>query len=115
MISTLERSVTTINIATQFSEVPGPRSRDEGPDSGQEFLETLLLPAFREAVENKGKVYINLDGTEGYATSFLESSFGGLARMYNPEQVLQILEFKSDEEPYLIEEIKIYIREAQDK
>lgn len=104
-----------INVATDFSDVPGPRSRDEGTFSGEQFLEDLLLPQFKLAVAGNQKLCINLDGTEGYATSFLESAFGGLTRLYNPDFVLSILEFVSDEEPYLVEEITIYISEAAGK
>ena len=55
---------------------------------------------------------MNLDGGCGYATSFLEEAFGGLARLYTPEKVLKVLEFKSNEEPYLISDVTRYIKEA---
>ncbi|MEO8649175.1 MAG: STAS-like domain-containing protein [Acidobacteriota bacterium] len=115
MTSTLTDAADRIRVAKDFSEVPGPRNRDEGPNSGQQFLEELLAPAFKNALDAKADLWIDLDGTEGYATSFLESAFGGLARRYSPETVLSILRFKSDEEPYLVEEIRTYIREATDK
>jgi hypothetical protein len=54
-----------------------------------------------------------LDGTAGYATSFLEAAFGGLAREFGKDTVLDCLKFKSDEEPYLIDEIKGYIKDVQ--
>ena len=69
-----------IRIANEFSETPGPRSRDEGDYSGQQFLEEILKPKFEEAKKTKQKLIVDLDGTYGYATSFLESVFGGLAR-----------------------------------
>ena len=31
-------------------------------------------------MQDGGKIIINLDGTAGYATSFLEEAFGGLVR-----------------------------------
>lgn len=104
-----------IKVATDFTEIPGPRAKDEGPFSGEEFLTELLKPAFEDALSNNKKILIDLDGTEGYATSFLESAFGGLAREFGSDSVLGHLEFKSNEEPYLIEEIRIYIREANTK
>jgi len=99
---------TIINIAKDFSDCPGARYYDDGDYSGQEFREKLLKPAF----ENSKKITIILDGTEGYATSFLEESFGGLAREYGSHEVLDKLEFISDEEPDLIVEIREYIQEA---
>lgn len=104
-----------IRIAKDFSDTPGPRDRDEGKHSGAEFLDSLLAPKFKLALESNSKLFIDLDGTEGYATSFLESSFGGLARMYDPQQVLKHIEIVSTEEPYLTDEIKKYIREANNK
>jgi hypothetical protein len=101
-----------ISIAKEYSDTPGPRAKDEGDFSGQEFLEKLLLPAYEQVRSDKGTLLIDLDGTEGYATSFLEAAFGELARKYPPAEVLSILTFKSDDEPYLIDEIKKYIAEA---
>lgn len=102
-----------IHIATEFSETPGPRSRDEGDYSGQEFLEDILKPKFEEAKKNKQRLLIDLDETYGYATSFLESAFGGLARTYEPNEILETIVFKSNEEPYLEMEIKQYIKDAR--
>ena len=48
----------------------------------------------------------------GFATSFLEEAFGGLARKYGGERCLKRLEFVSDEDPLLIKEITNYIKEA---
>ena len=101
-----------INIAEEFTTTPGPRAIDEGPFSGEEFLNDLLKPRFELAAEKNEKLLINLDGTEGYATSFLEAAFGGLTRIYGKDRVLAILDFASVEEPYLIEEIINYIQEA---
>jgi folate-dependent tRNA-U54 methylase TrmFO/GidA len=102
-----------IRVANDFSETPGPRSRDEGKDSGQQFLEELLLPKYEEAKKHNEHLIIDLDGTEGYATSFLESAFGGLARKYGAKEILDTIKFKSIEEPYLIGEIMNYIRGAR--
>jgi len=98
----------TIDIAQEFSDCPGARYYEDGEFSGQEFREKILIPAFLKA----DKITIILDGTEGYATSFLEESFGGLARAYGADIVLSKLNFISEEEPDLIDEIKGYIKEA---
>lgn len=105
----------TLSIANSFTRTPGHRSRVDGNFSGEEFLEDVLLPAFKNARENEEKLYVDLDGTSGYATSFLEASFGGLARQYPIQDVLNVLEFISYDEPYLIEEVNGYIQHARDE
>jgi len=109
----MQKTIHKITIAKEFSETPGPRSRAEGDFSGEEFLEEILLPAYEQAVAEDGVVLIDLDGTEGYATSFLESAFGGLARRFPPEEVLSRITLKSDDEPSLVAEVKKYVLEAR--
>ncbi len=98
---------------TDFSSTPGPRYINEGKWSGEEFRDTILIEKFNEVIKTDSKLTVNLDGTVGYATSFLEESFGGLARLFKPNEVLKRLNFISTEEPYLIDEITEYIQEAQ--
>ena len=102
----------TVNIAKEFSSYPGARYRKDGPHSGEEFREKLLGPRFRQALEQEQKLLVNLDGAEGYATSFLEEAFGGLAREYGAQKVLAHLELRSLDEPLLVNEIEKYIRDA---
>ena len=52
---------------------------------------------------------IDLDGGYGYPTSFLKEAFCGLAKIMGKEKVLRTVEFKSDDEPKLIEDIIDYI------
>ena len=76
-------------------------------------MERLLLPAFDRARAEDGILLIDLDGTEGYATSFLEAAFGELARKYPISEVLAHLDFKCDDEPGLVQEIRQYIQDAR--
>jgi hypothetical protein len=105
-------STRRISIAKDFSTMPGARYRRNGKFSGEEFLETKLEPLFKDS--SVSKIVIELDGTEGYATSFLEESFGGLARRHGIDPVLKRLEFISLEDEDLISEIQSYIRECND-
>jgi STAS-like domain of unknown function (DUF4325) len=102
-----------ISVAKDFSTTPGPRSTSEGDFSGEAFLDLHLRPRYLEAVKEGAKLKIDLDGTEGYATSFLEAAFGGLARQYPCETILQTLEFNCEDEPMLRDEINTYIKEAR--
>lgn len=100
-----------INIASDFSNTPGARYISDGDFSGQEFFEKILEPSFLEVKDNEDTLIVNLDNTDGYATSFLDEAFGGLARKYGKDIALTKIEFISHEEPYLIEEIKSYMDE----
>ncbi len=101
-----------IVVSKVFSETPGGRYKKDGPNSGQEFRDLHLKPEF-DKLKAGEKLLIDFDGAYGYPTSFLEEAFGGLARLYGPERVLRKLEFKSDEEPSLIDEVRGYISDAK--
>ncbi len=97
-----------------FSITPGSRYKEEGKKahSGEEFREKFLEPNFSTAEKNNIKLIVNLDGTIGYGTSWLEEVFGGLARKFGNDKVLNRIKFISEEEPYLVEDIKQYIKDA---
>ncbi len=105
----------TIKISVDFSETPGARHRSEGLYSGEEFRDDLLIKKYTEARQNGEKLIIDFDGGYGYPTSFLEEAFGGLARIFSPDEVLNTLEFISKDEPSLIDEVKSYITTANEK
>jgi hypothetical protein len=109
----MEDTLKILSISNDFTNAPGARNIDEGPFSGEQFLKNVLQPEFLKAIEGNYTLLIDLDNTEGYATSFLEEAFGGLARLHTKSKVLSKLEFKSDDEPLLIDEIKMYISEAE--
>ena len=102
----------TIYVAKDYTETPGGRTRDDGDYSGEDFRERFLEPNYLKAVENKVGLLVDLDGGYGYAPSFLEEAFGGLARKYSAdvETILQVLTIKSDDEPGLIRKIAGYIQ-----
>ena len=106
-----------INIAVDFSRIPGARYPEEGDFSGQEFRQTILLPILQEASKINEMLTINLDGTAGLGTSFLEESFGGLIRVdkFDIESLKNTLEFISEEDPDYITEIWSYINEAYEQ
>lgn len=97
-----------INILKDFTATPGSRYMNDGDYSGEEFRTKFIEPLFEDPKDNS-KITIILDGTEGYATSFLEETFGGLARKFGKQRCIDRLEFISEEDKLLIEEIKNYI------
>src|SRR5688500_9527645 len=101
-----------INIPAEFSRVSGTRYKVEGDQYGELFRETLLGPRFGQAQSEGTKLIIELDGVMfGYPASFLEESFGGLARIVGIEKVLEGISFVSTHEPLLVDEIHGYIRD----
>ncbi|WP_430434285.1 STAS-like domain-containing protein [Methyloversatilis sp.] len=87
-----------ISIARDFSETPAGRHTKDSATSGERFREEVLAPALRKAEE----VVIDLDGTLGYGSSFLEEAFGGLVRQgFTPEQLHQRMQIKSSTPTYL--------------
>ena len=101
----------TINIATDYTKTPGGRFISEGKYSGQDFRETVLKPKFLQALETNDQLTVILDGGYGYATSFLEEAFGGLAREMRNSKIKDII-IISEEEPQLISKIQQYIADA---
>lgn len=93
-----------INIADDFSDAPGARNRSDGDDSGQEFFEDILCPKYKEAISKNKVLSVNLDGTYGYATSFISESFGSLSKQFGAKSVLDNIEIISEED----EKIKLF-------
>lgn len=106
-----------IKIATDFSRIPGARYPEEGDFSGQEFRRNVLYPAIQEAIKQNINLIVDLDGTAGLGTSFLEESFGGLIRENHVEYsfLKNKLTIISNEDPDYKEEVNNYIDEAYEK
>ncbi|MBO5843570.1 MAG: STAS-like domain-containing protein [Bacteroidales bacterium] len=106
-----------IKVATDFSRIPGARYPEEGDFSGQEFRQKKLYPSLQKAISRRVKLIIDLDGTAGLGTSFLEESFGGLIRENHVDyKVLKnTIIIISEEDPDYKEEIDNYIKDAYDK
>ena len=85
----------SIDICTEYSPRLGPRWRKDGPYSGEEFYEKLLLPRFLEARAKGALLWVDLDGVWGYSASFIITSFGRLSKEYGADEVLRTIRFKS--------------------
>lgn len=94
----------------EFSKFPGPRFVRLGPNSGEKFRDEVLIPAIQES----GEISVNLDGTFGYGSSFLEESFGGLVRAGISESAVLFIRnhLVSDEDSTYITEVQEYIDDA---
>jgi len=98
----------TIRVANDFTDTPGGRYITDGDFSGEEFRIKYLEPR----LEKCDKITVVMDGAYGYATSFLEEAFGGLARIHGEQAVLSKLDIVSNEDPILLDRIKLYIKQA---
>ena len=109
--------MTNLKVSKEFTSTPGPRYRKEGTFSGQQFREDFLLDAIRKAIESDEILVVDLDGTAGYGTSFLEEAFGGLIRENNLELSVIDSHFEiiSTEEEYLIDDISEYLKNAEEQ
>jgi hypothetical protein len=100
------------SIAREFSRYPAGRYRTDGPWSGQKLQEDVLLPLLSE----RSPILIDLDGTAGYGSSFLEEAFGGTVRALGLTlaEANRLINLSSADDS-LVEEIQGYMRDAAKK
>ena len=103
-----------IKISKDFTFAPGARDYDDGKFSGQEFFDKILKDKFEEAQDADVKLRIDLDGVEGYPSSFLSESFGLLGNLYGGDETWNRLSLISNEVPKYIKKIKLYIYEERE-
>lgn len=103
----------SIKVAAEFSRTPGGRYYTDGPDSGEKFREEVLLPA----LQANDIISVDLDGTRGYPSSFLEEAFGGTVRKLKltESEFFRRVKFKSTGEfEIYIDDIKFHVKRAAD-
>ncbi len=99
-----------VNVAKQFTKLPGLRYIHLGPFSGEEFRKKFLIEPLRQ-----GKaVTVELDGVRGYGSSFLEEAFGGTVRELNldTEDALRRLKVVTSVQSWQLD-VDEYIRTAK--
>ena len=99
------------SIAKDFSPHPGPRLAKQGSHSGESLRRKLL----RVLDTSNATVVVDLDGTKGIGSSFLDEAFGGLIRCENrsKDDILRRLQFRSRVDPSYIETILDSITKAE--
>lgn len=98
-----------IIIAEDFSPNLGVRYRKLGPFSGEQFYDEILENKFKEAVAAKEQLHIYLDGASPYGSSFLDESFGKLARNNSISEVSKTIVFHTANYKWIVEFIKTNI------
>jgi hypothetical protein len=100
----------TINIATDYSETPGPRYIKQGGFSGEHFRDCMLYPALHAAIAASETLTVILDNDAGYGPSFLEEAFAGLIRKgISLNQIRLHLIIKS-KDPFFLDEIEEFLQ-----
>lgn len=99
-----------IKVSSRFSKMPCVRRRADGPKSGEEFREDVLLKELRE----HDKVIVDLDGVLSLGSSFLDEAFGGLVRegYFTPDQLKKKLTIRFELQSY-VDEAWNYINTAK--
>lgn len=93
-----------------FTLVPGARHRTDGDGSAEEFYDDYLKAALDETVKNGGRLTIDLDGTIGYASSFVSELAILIKKGYGDRFVRDNVLIKSDDDPIQKE---IFIEDAK--
>ena len=105
----------TIKIATEYSQTPLGRYAADGEFNGTRFREEFLKPA----LQTDPPVEVDIDGTEGYGSSFLEEAFGGLVRegYFKSDDLKDKLKIRSADPDFDFYRALIwkYIKEAKPK
>jgi hypothetical protein len=101
-----------ISVVRDFSIHPGPRFVSQGPNSGERFRRVLV-----RALKDNDVVQVDLDGTSGIGSSFLDEAFGGLvfAEGMTPSEVQKRVRIKSDFDASYLVTINEAIHLAQGK
>jgi hypothetical protein len=91
----MSRLACVINVARDFSPVPGGRFDEDGEFNGSRFRREHLVPKLTSC----DHVDVLIDGTEGFGSSFLEEAFGGLVRIegFTPEALQNRLRIVADD------------------
>lgn len=85
----------TYKFAEEFTKQPGPRFRNLGEYSGEEFREDVLDKAFK----NKEPIEIDVTGVIlTFGPSFLSESFGKVAIEHGKKIFFEFIKFKDTDE-----------------
>ena len=101
-----------VNVAREFSKLPGLRYVRLGRFSGEEFRQKFLIEPLRRG----DAVVVELDGVRGYGSSFLEEAFGGAVRELSLEigDALNRLKVETTVESWRLD-VDEYIRTAKSR
>lgn len=104
-------AVKFIDLAEHSTRFLGGRYIREGPNSGEEFREKVLLPALRDHDE----VVVNFDNVIGFTWSFLDEAFGGAVwALDGLNKLTARLTIVADDTVEWKDRVLTYMQEAED-
>lgn len=90
-------------------------NRNSSTFSAEEFREDVLSTKIMDCIQNEEKLLIDLDGVNRYTCGFVDEAFGGLIREGFSINILDNIEFKSNDLPMLTDVIKEFMYEEEEK
>jgi hypothetical protein len=104
--------MTKIHVATEFSPTPIGRYKWQGRHSGEAFREVL-----KDRLRQSRVVEIDLSGTSGLSTGFLDEAFAGLIRenIISPQDYDLRISVVCRDDPSVLDTIHKYVSEAKGK
>jgi len=90
-----------IKISNDFSDTPGARYYKDGDNSGEEFYERILKPAFDNCIKKNEIMSVDFDDCYGFPPSFLSESFGRLSDEFGVKIVLESIQIISEQDPLI--------------
>lgn len=99
-----------LSLAREFTRHPGPRRISQGPNSGEKFRKLLV-----KRMRDHDRITVDLDGTSGIGSSFLDEAFGGLvfAEGFSRKDVESRVKVKSDLDSSYIITVQESIKRAK--
>lgn len=93
----MEKELIKIRVL-DFAEYPGVRYIEQGDDTGEAFYMEIIKPQFQKCIDGDKILEVDLDGTAGYASSFLDECFGNLVYDFDYDEIIKRLKIVSKEE-----------------
>lgn len=104
---------TYIAKVTDFTTLPGARHCNDGDGSADEFFDKFVKTKLEEALSTKNTMTIDLDGTMGYASSFVSQlALRALDVCNKPNILKKIIHVKSDEDPIQVDRFWSEVKNA---
>lgn len=83
-----------------FTEYPGLRHCNISEASGEEYYHKILNKEFAKSLGEGSILQVDLDDTDGYASSFLDEAFGNLVYDFTLDVVKKHIQIVSNLEPH---------------
>lgn len=104
-------------IAREFSAYPAGREASDGEYNARRFMNELLVPRLRQAIQTDAKLEVNLEGLLACGSSFLDGSFGQIMRerIFSPKEVEGHIDIVAASPRYrrYIDAAKRYMQDAE--